>query len=237
MTDWSFTIAIRKGHMRVSKRNRGGGSRADTRTGQILAAAVELFSRYGFYETEVEAIAKVAGVSKGTIYNYFADKHALFMGTVEFGIESLSKRIDESTRGIADPASRLETAIDSYLSFLRENRHLYRIIFLHRSTLREAEELRFAGRLLAHFSLFEGILADGVERGTFTRVDARVASFAITGLILAAHRAQLSAGAGKPPARAVFPIGALVFHGLAGNHSKPDDDPAPPAQLNQPTGG
>ena len=76
--------------MRPSKRNQAGGERADARRGQILAAATELFSRYGFHETEVEAIAKVAGVSKGTIYNYFADKHALFMEAVESGIEKLS---------------------------------------------------------------------------------------------------------------------------------------------------
>jgi AcrR family transcriptional regulator len=199
------------------------------RKGQILVAAIELFSRYGFYETEVAAIAKVAGVSKGTIYNYFADKHTLFMETVEFGIERLSKRIGESTRGIAEPASRLETAIDSYLSFLRENRHLYRIVFLHRSTLRDAQELRFAERFLSHFSLFEGILADGVERRTFGRVDVRVASFAITGMILAAYRAQLSIGAGKAPAGTISQIRKLVFDGLTGNHSKPENVPASPA--------
>ena len=216
--------------MRASKRKRAGGSRADMRKGQILAAAVELFSRYGFYETEVEAIAKVAGVSKGTIYNYFTDKHALFMETVEFGIERLSKRVSESTRGIAEPASRLETAIDSYLSFLRENRHLYRIVFLHRSTLRDAEELRFPERFFSHFSLFEGILADGVERRTFRRVDVRVASFAITGMILAAHRAQLSIGAGKAPAGVISQIRKLVFDGLTGDHSKPEDVPPSPGE-------
>ena len=214
--------------MRISKRKGIAGNRAGTRRSQILAAAVELFSRYGFYETEVSAIAKVAGLSKGTIYNYFTDKHALFMGTVELGIERLSKRIDESTRGIADPASKLETAIDSCFSFLRENRHLYRIIFLHRSTLREAEELRFPERLLAHFSLFEGILARGVERKSFRRIDVRVVSFAITGMILAAHQAQLSGSAGKAPAGAIGRIRELVLEGLIENRSWPEDGSALP---------
>lgn len=229
MTDRSFSISIRKDRMRASKRKPGGGSRADMRKGQILAAAIELFSRYGFYETEVEVIARVAGVSKGTIYNYFADKHALFMDTVEFGIERLSKRIGESTRDIADPASRLEAAIDSYLSFLRENRHLYRIVFLHRNMLRDADELRFAERFLWHYSLFEGILADGVERRTFRRVDVRIASFAITGMILAAHRAQLPGGSGKATVGTISQIRKLVFDGLAGDDSKPEDLARSPA--------
>ena len=215
--------------MRRSKRNRAGGTRADTRKGQILAAAVELFSRYGFYETEVEAIARVAGVSKGTIYNYFADKHALFMETVEWGIEKLSKRVTESTRDIVDPAARLETAIESYLAFLEENRHLYRVVFLHRSTLRDAEELRFTQRYLSHFSLFEGILADGVGRKAFRSVDVRIASYAITGMILAAHRARISIGARKARAGVLSQIRKLVFDGLSENHTKPEDAPASPA--------
>jgi|WetSurMetagenome_2_1015567.scaffolds.fasta_scaffold134648_2 AcrR family transcriptional regulator len=215
--------------MRASKRKQAETGRAEARKSQILAAGVELFSRYGFYETEVEAIAKVAGVSKGTIYNYFTDKHALFMETVRLGIEKLSKRIDESTRDIAEPTSRLEAAIDAFLSFLGENRHFYRIVFLHRSTLRDAEELRFAERFLSPFSLFEGVIFDGVERGTFRSVDVRVASFAITGMILAAHRAGLARGAVKAPAGAVSPIGTLVVDGLAKNRSKPADDSASPA--------
>jgi AcrR family transcriptional regulator len=215
--------------MRTSKRNEGVDGRGEARKGQIIAAAVGLFSRYGFYETEVAAIAKVAGISKGTIYNYFADKHALFMATVEFGIERLSKLIGESTRDIADPASRLEAAIDAYLFFLGENRHLYRILFLHRSTLRDAEELRFAERLLPHFSLFESILADGIERRTFRRVDVRVASFAITGMILAAHRAHLSIEADTGRSSALSQIRALVFNGLAGRHAGLENLPAPPA--------
>jgi AcrR family transcriptional regulator len=228
MTDRSFIKSTRQNYMRVSKRKRVRGGRADVRKGQILAAAIELFSRYGFYETEVESIAKVAGVSKGSIYNYFADKHALFMETVGVGIERLSRRIVESTRGIDEPASKLETAIDSYLSFLRENRHLYRIMFLHRSTLRDAEELRFEEKYLSHFLLFEGILADGVERRIFKRVDARIASFAITGMILAAHRARLSAGAGRAPVGTVTQLEMLVFDGLMGTDSKPEDDQSSP---------
>lgn len=215
--------------MQASKKKRAVGGRADMRKAQILEAAVELFSRYGFHETEVGAIAKVAGVSKGTIYNYFPDKHALFMGTVELGIERLSKRIDESTRGIAEPAPRLEAAIDACLSFLRENRRLYRIVFLHRSTLRETQELRFPERFLSHYSLFEGALAEGVERRAFRPVDVRVASFAITGMILAVHRARLSPGAGRAPAEADSRIAQLVLHGLTGIRTGPKNDPAPPA--------
>jgi len=50
--------------MRGMNGTRGASARADGRTSQILAAAVELFSKHGFYETGVEDIANAAGISK-----------------------------------------------------------------------------------------------------------------------------------------------------------------------------
>src|SRR6201986_4279596 len=44
----------------------------------ILAAALDEFSNEGFAAARLDAVAKRAGVAKGTIYLYFADKESLF---------------------------------------------------------------------------------------------------------------------------------------------------------------
>ena len=44
----------------------------------ILNAAKELFSHFGFKKTAVDDIAKKARGAKGTIYNYFRNKEDLF---------------------------------------------------------------------------------------------------------------------------------------------------------------
>ncbi len=44
----------------------------------ILDASWRLFLAHGVEAVTLDAIAAAAGVSKGTIYSYFADKHALF---------------------------------------------------------------------------------------------------------------------------------------------------------------
>jgi len=200
--------------MRTSKRKRTVRAGAEARESQILSAAIELFSRYGFYETEIETVAKGAGVSKGTVYNYFRNKQALFTAAIEHGIARLSQRIAESTRGIDDPRARIEAAIDSYAAFIRDNRHLYRIVFLQRNTLRDAEEIRFAERFLAHYTLFERIIMDGIERKAFRNVNARAASFAIAGMILAVNRAQPAGGSGKAQTKLLAPIMHLILEGL-----------------------
>ncbi|MCK4655668.1 MAG: helix-turn-helix transcriptional regulator, partial [candidate division Zixibacteria bacterium] len=52
----------------------------EKRRKQIIRAAETEFARKGYYNTDVASIAERAGVSKGTIYNYFDNKEALLMG-------------------------------------------------------------------------------------------------------------------------------------------------------------
>lgn len=52
--------------------------RSAARKEAILTAALEEFSALGFAAARLEDVAKRAGVAKGTIYLYFADKEALF---------------------------------------------------------------------------------------------------------------------------------------------------------------
>src|SRR5215510_4144894 len=60
--------------------------RAAERRDAILAAALDEFSARGFAAARLEDVAKRAGVAKGTIYLYFADKEALFQELVRFQI-------------------------------------------------------------------------------------------------------------------------------------------------------
>lgn len=46
---------------------------------QVVAGAREVFMREGFEGASVDEIAKTAGVSKATLYSYFADKKLLFL--------------------------------------------------------------------------------------------------------------------------------------------------------------
>ena len=66
--------------------------RKDARPGELLAAALELFVEKGFAATRVEEVAKLAGVSKGTLFIYFSSKEELFKAVVR---ENISGRFQE----------------------------------------------------------------------------------------------------------------------------------------------
>jgi AcrR family transcriptional regulator len=60
--------------------------RKDARPSELLSAALELFVERGFAGTRLEDVAARAGVSKGTLYLYFANKQDLLKAVVRENI-------------------------------------------------------------------------------------------------------------------------------------------------------
>ena len=60
--------------------------RKEARPSELAAAALTLFVEKGFAATRLEDVAKVAGVSKGTLYLYFDSKEALFKSVIQEGV-------------------------------------------------------------------------------------------------------------------------------------------------------
>lgn len=60
--------------------------RKDARPGELLDAALELFVEKGFAATRAEEVARLAGVSKGTLFLYFSSKEELFKAVVRENI-------------------------------------------------------------------------------------------------------------------------------------------------------
>jgi AcrR family transcriptional regulator len=79
--------------------------RKQSRPQELTAAALELFVERGYAATRLEDIAARAGVSKGTVYLYFANKEELFKAVVR---ESIVPAIAQGERVVSEhpgPAS------------------------------------------------------------------------------------------------------------------------------------
>ncbi len=81
--------------------------RKESRPAELIEAALELFVERGYAATRLEDIAAHAGVSKGTLYLYFASKEELFKALVR---QSIVPLIETFGQGIAQsdaPSSEL----------------------------------------------------------------------------------------------------------------------------------
>lgn len=72
--------------------------RKEARPGEIVEAALALFSEKGFAATRLDEIAARAGVSKGALYLYFATKEDLFRAVVTQAVAPDLERVGDFAR-------------------------------------------------------------------------------------------------------------------------------------------
>lgn len=75
---------------------------------RILAAAVTRFRRDGFQAVRIEDLAEEAGVSIGTVYNYYGTKGDLLMAIVAMEVEEVLTQGEEI---LTDPPCGVEAAL------------------------------------------------------------------------------------------------------------------------------
>lgn len=60
----------------------------EQRTTEIIEAAMKVFGKHGFHKAKIEEIAKLAGIGKGTVYEYFSSKKDLFQQMIKYIAEN-----------------------------------------------------------------------------------------------------------------------------------------------------
>ncbi|MCB8879578.1 TetR/AcrR family transcriptional regulator [Acidisoma cellulosilytica] len=77
----------------TSPPDRGGDALSPERRRAIVDGAGRVFARDGYEGASMADIAREVGVSKGTLYNYFPSKAALFSGFISNGCDETLKHI------------------------------------------------------------------------------------------------------------------------------------------------
>jgi len=87
-----------------------------TRRGRVLAAALEVFGRYGFRKTSMDEVARSADISRQGLYLYFASKEALFRAAVR---QELDTALGDASRCLNEEGAALDqrvvAALDAWL--------------------------------------------------------------------------------------------------------------------------
>ena len=110
------------------------------RRGQIISAAVQLFSKKGYYQAKVQDIARHAGISAGLIYQYVQDKETLLLLSILDVLDSYATELPLAVRGIEGPLERCCAAFRAYCKVVDEFREA--TVLAYRSTKSLPEEQR-----------------------------------------------------------------------------------------------
>ena len=152
--------------------------------GAIIGAAVGVFSQKGFHKASVEAIAKRAGVGKGTIYNYFEDKSQLFAAAVAEGIESIIAQLAAELESDLPFLQHLERLAEKNVTLYLKYGDLTKIFHNELSSGLNPKARRQIERVRARYLDFiAATLSDGHRRGYLRQADFKLAAVGIMGLL------------------------------------------------------
>jgi AcrR family transcriptional regulator len=116
--------------MSVEKRTRNyrlrkrADAMQDTRR-RITEAAVELHGSVGPARTTMSAVAERAGVQRQTVYRHFPTEDDLFDACSGHFAATHPRPDVEAWRAIADPAERLQTALDELYAYYEDTEAMY----------------------------------------------------------------------------------------------------------------
>jgi len=134
---------------------------------KILKAAIEVFSRKGFYHAKISEIARKAGVADGTIYIYFDNKDDLLISIFEEEMERIIQRFREELTKYSRAEEKLQRFITLHAQMVTEEPDLAHIFQI---------ELRQSSVFMANYkpvkfrqflNILEDIFVEGQRQGIF----------------------------------------------------------------------
>ena len=101
---------------------------AAERRRQILQVALEVFSRSGYHDTSMNAVAAEAGVTKPVLYQHFASKHELFEVLLTETGDDLLRAI-ESSEVEETPRRRVEAGFRAFFRFFEDRPAAFAVLY------------------------------------------------------------------------------------------------------------
>jgi AcrR family transcriptional regulator len=144
---------------------------------RLLEAAAAEFARSGLEDANINEISLAAGFAKGTVYNHFPSKEALFLAVVEEACELAAAGAGE-VPAEASTRERLRATLASDVEWARAHEDFARVLVREVLTPNPRFYPRVLEAAAPFLSRVQEILADGVRRGE-VRADVPVGELAL----------------------------------------------------------
>lgn len=146
---------------------------------KVIEAALQLFSRRGYFSTSIPDIVRESGVSTGSIYHHFGDKEGIARSLFDTTVERMQQALQDICQRHPDTESRCRDIIQLLFSITEQEPELMNFM-LH---ARHREFLPSVAPICSSqpFRLMRAVVAEGMDRGDLRPMDETVAAAAVFG--------------------------------------------------------
>ena len=146
---------------------------------EVINAARDLFTKYGYKKVSMDEIAKEANVTKKTIYSYFSDKEAMFKYFASEELQSMKEKIENDVNSSTSFIDKVSKILYESLLF-RKNSDLIKTIIKEITKSKTAEWnsfLKFYDDEIV--SYIEEKIRQEIQNKTIKKCDAHLTAFII----------------------------------------------------------
>jgi len=160
------------------------------RSVQILEAAARVFAQKGYHAATTKEIAAQAGVSEGTIYNYFQSKEDLLLSIPRLISETttlpaLSQMLATPITSGEDEEKLLAIVLDNAFQTLQRNVDFLKVLFSTLPTMDEETLEEYLRRTPLYFAqVLEEFLQTRIAQGVYRPMNTTVVARAVMGMIV-----------------------------------------------------
>lgn len=144
--------------------------RVEQKEHDILKSASKLFAEHGFNATSTKKIAQNAGVSEGTVFNYFATKNDILIAVISGLYEGLTESAQNGIAQYSNTLERIQFLAENHVRITAGNKALLlRLIYVYMNTdLHIFEHLETTALYKLNHSytkVFDGVILEGIRHG------------------------------------------------------------------------
>ncbi|MGH7849040.1 MAG: TetR/AcrR family transcriptional regulator, partial [Thermodesulfobacteriota bacterium] len=146
---------------------------------KIQSAALGLFIKKGITGTTTKEIARNAGVSEGSIYNYFESKSDLAYKLFVRYMDEFRGELQEKASSVTGPAEKLSAAVRAFFGFAESEPDAYAYIMIGHYT--ELGKMPYDKKKPR--DIFIEIIGEGVREGVFRGMDENLGAAFVIGMV------------------------------------------------------
>jgi AcrR family transcriptional regulator len=139
----------------------------EMRRNQMIKGAVSLFKEKGFHRTTTREIAKAAGFSIGTLYEYIRKKEDVLYLVCDRIYDQVSERLNRDIDPKRGDIESLTLAISNYFKVMDEMQDEVLVMYQEAKSLSKEDLPYVLKKELEMVEMFETILTSCVENGEF----------------------------------------------------------------------
>jgi AcrR family transcriptional regulator len=145
----------------------------------IIAAARDIFCKYGYKKTTMDDIGRIIGKGKTSLYYYFKNKEEIFEAVLAFEIDLIKNELFDALDSERNPQKKLRKYILKRMELYFQLVNFYSAIqkeYLENLTVIEKIRQQYDDQEL---TMISGIIEEGIHQGYFVAKDIQLTAYAI----------------------------------------------------------